>query len=270
MTTIHPTSSISSRSQFGDGVTVGPSCTLTGDVRLGEGVRLIGNVQLQGPISIGAGTRVYPYACLGFDPQDYKFTPGDPTAGVEIGANCVIREYATVHAATRTDRPTRLADGVYMMVHSHIGHDAQVGAGAMLVNGANVGGHAEIGEKATLSACAGIHQFNRIGRLAFVSGAGFMSCELPPFCTGFGRNQLAGLNLVGLRRSGICREEIDALRSAFRAAMWPLMMRAERQEILDEAAHGSALVAEFALFVSKAKRPLCEAARNGAAEEHAY
>src|SRR5258707_15277614 len=119
MPQIHPTAVVSRESELADDVIIGPYCSLTGRIRLGAGVRLIGNNYLNGPVTIGPGTVVYPFACLGFEPQDVKFKPGMTTAGVEIGANGIIREYVTIHASTSQEIPTRLGDRAVMMAITH-------------------------------------------------------------------------------------------------------------------------------------------------------
>ena len=100
MPLIHPTASVAREAVLADSVEIGPYCVLTGAVRLEAGVRLIGNVYICGPATIGEGTTIYPFACIGFPPQDVKFKLGDKTAGVVVGHHALIREHATIHAAS--------------------------------------------------------------------------------------------------------------------------------------------------------------------------
>jgi UDP-N-acetylglucosamine acyltransferase len=259
MPQVHPSASVSKEAVLADDVVIGPGCVVEGTVTLGRGVRLIGSVYIQGPAMIGENTVVYPFACLGFGPQDYKFKPGDPTAGVMIGRDCIIREHATVHAATKKDAPTVVGDRVFMMVNAHVGHDCQVGNGVIMVNNAALGGHAQIQEGATLSAAILIHQFNRVGRMAFVAGASVLSNEIPPFCVAWGRNQMIGINLVGLRRSGMSRADITQVRRAYREAFRSRVSKAESLAILRRIGSECAPVMEMAEFVASAKRPIVDA-----------
>lgn len=256
---IHPTAFVSPDCRLGEGVEIGPFCVVNGAVTLGDGVRLVSQVHVQGPVAIGAGTVVYPGACIGFPAQDVKFKLGDPTGGVRIGANCIIREHVTIHAATKTDVPTTIGDRVFMMVGSHAGHDARVDNEAVLVNGAMLAGHSWVGEKAIMSGNAALHQFNRVGRLAMVSGVVGISMDVPPFCLVGERNKLRGINRVGLRRAGVTRQEIDAVVEAFREAFRTPRPRAEMLAVLDERARESPMVAELAQFVRTAKRAICVA-----------
>ena len=257
MAEIHPTAMVSKEAQLGSGVVIGPGCVISGRVTIADNVRLIGNVYVQGPCSIGAGTIVYPFACLGFEPQDYKFKPGQATPGVVIGSECLIREHATVHSATKADRPTIVGDRVFMMVGSHVGHDARLGNNVILVNGATMGGHSEAHDNSTIGGHCGIHQFTRIGRLAFLSGGIGVSMDVPPFCMAPDRQRIAGINRVGMRRSGLAREEITAVDRAFREVFRVHLPKADMIAKLEELSRSSPAVGEMLTFVREAKRAIC-------------
>ncbi|MGH7130626.1 MAG: acyl-ACP--UDP-N-acetylglucosamine O-acyltransferase [Phycisphaerales bacterium] len=254
MPKIHASAIISGDASIADDVVIGPGCVITGTVRLEAGVELIGNVYLNGPVTIGPRTRVYPGACVGFEPQDVKFKPGMITAGVVIGADCLIREHVTLHAATKPDRPTRVGDRCFLMVNAHMGHDAVIGNDVTLVNNVAMGGHAEIGDKVIMGGNAVIHQFTRIGKLAFVGGMSGLSTDVPPYCMSAGRNRLVGLNIVGMRRNGVPRDQIQVVRQAFRDALMPFLPRDEQLAILNRHAADSPQVREIADFVAECKR----------------
>lgn len=261
MPVIHPTASVSNESQIGEGVEIGPFCVLTGKVVLGKGVKLIGNVYLNGPIEIGEGTTVYPFACLGFPGQDVKFTIGMPTAGVKIGNNCIIRESATIHAATKMEHPTSIGNNVFMMAYTHVGHDSRAGNNVIMVNSSALGGHADIADNVIISGGSVVHQFVRVGRMAFFSGGTAVSADVPPFCIVTARQIIGGINRVGMRRGGIARDEITKVDHAFRTALRGGIMRQEIVERLTELGRSSPAVAEMATFVAASKRAICQATR---------
>jgi UDP-N-acetylglucosamine acyltransferase len=101
-----------------------------------------------------------------------------------------------------------------------------------------------------------LHQFNRVGRFAFVSGGATLSCDVPPFCIAEGRNRLAGINLVGLRRGGFSREHISALRHAFRQLFRNPVPRDEMIRVLQEGGQHCPPLLEMAEFVGGVKRSL--------------
>ncbi len=251
---VHPTATLSPDVEVGEGGQIGPYCVLTGAVRLAAGVRLMGNNYLNGPVSIGAGTVVYPFACLGYEPQDVKFKPGMVTAGVVVGQDCILREHITIHAASKDQVPTRIGDRVFMMVNSHVAHDCTIGNGVTFVNGAGIAGHGVIGDNVTLGGNAVIHQFCRIGRLVMMSGDCAVSLDVPPFCMVNERNRIGGINKVGLRRSGMALEHITQVCDAFRDVLRKPVPRAEAIAILRERGAACPPVAELAEFIASSKR----------------
>lgn len=255
MATIHPTAVVDSSCVLSDDVVIGPSCVLKGRVTLGPGVKLMGGNYVSGeyaPSVIGARTKLWPHACVGFEPQDYKFS--GVTAGVVIGEDCMLREGATVHASTKAERPTTLGNRVFMMVNSHVAHDCVVGNGVVMVNGSALAGHCEVGDDVTLGGNAVVHQFCRIGRMVMMSGDCAINKDVPPFFVVSERNRIGMLNLVGLRRRGFRREEINVLNDAFKRYLYRPMPRPAVVEALREMGQGSPLVLEVAEFLSRSSR----------------
>lgn len=253
---IHPSAIVDARAVLGDGVKIGPGCIITGAVVLGEGVELVARVYLQGPLTIGARTRVWPGAVLGCEPQDYKVKPGFATAGVVIGADCLVRENVTVHSASKVDVPTRVGDRVFMMVGSHAGHDVQIGNDVVIVNGVLLAGHAQVHDRATISGNTAVHQFIRIGKLAMLSGLSAASTDFPPYCMGYGRNRMVGINAVGMRRAGFTREQITRTRQAYREVFRQSLTRPAMIQRLAELGVDCPPVQEMAEFVRTATRAI--------------
>ena len=256
MAKVHPSSLVDSSVDLHDSVEIGPWCHLSGNIKLSAGVRLLGNVYMQGPLLVGERTVFYPFACIGFEAQDVKFQRGSPTGGVVIGADCIIREQVTIHAATKPDVPTTVGDRAYMMVSSHIGHDGRIGNDVTMVNASAVGGHGQLADRCLLGGNSAIHQFVRMGRLSMLGGGSGTSLDIPPFLVGANRNNLAGVNLVGMRRSGMAREDITAVREAYRTVFKPGLMREHMLAKLAEIGKDSLPVMEMHEFVRTAKRPL--------------
>lgn len=257
MTSVHPSAVISEEAQLGEGVEIGPYCVLMGRVKLGDGVRLVAHVVLHGPIEIGAGTVVWPYACLGLPAQDVKVNADTPTAGVVIGRDGIIREHATIHAATNDHTPTRVGDRAFLMGTTHVAHDAQIGHDVTFVNGAGVAGHASVGDRVILSGSCIVHQFVRLGRLAMMSGGTAVSADVPPFCVVNERQRIGNVNVIGMRRSGMESADISAVREAFRTTIRRGLPKNEMLGVLDAMGKESPAVAEMADFVRTAQRAIC-------------
>ena len=98
----------------------------------------------------------------------------------------------------------------------HIAHDVQIGDRVIVVNSAAVAGHCIIEDDVIIGGLCGIHQFVRIGRGAIIGAVTMVTNDVIPYGLVQGsRGELDGLNLVGLKRRGVPRADITALRAAF-------------------------------------------------------
>ncbi len=254
MPRIHPTAHVEAAANLAEDVEIGPYCVVRGPVTLGAGVRLLGNVYLQGPLTIGEGSILYPFVCVGFEPQDVKFKPGHATAGVVIGKHAILREHVTVHAATKPDAPTRLGDHVFMLVNSHVAHDARVGNHVTMVNNSALAGHVQVGDNVLLGGGAVIHQFVRVGRFVVFSGDCAVNLDVPPFCVVSERNRVGAINRIGLRRNNFPREQITALLQAYRDFLRSPLPKAEILAGLRSRAAECPPIAEMADFIEQSTR----------------
>jgi UDP-N-acetylglucosamine acyltransferase len=215
-TVIHPSSVIEPGAEIGAGVRIGPFCHLSADAVLGDGVELVGHVSVLNATSIGAGTKVYPMATLGAPPQNAKHKGGRTT--LTIGRNCTIREGVTMHVGTDTSRgATEVGENGNFLAYAHIAHDCIVGRNATFANGATLGGHCDIGDNVNIGGLTAVHQFVRIGDNAFIGGCSAVVGDVIPYAIAVGnRASLRGLNVIGLKRAGLPRDEIHLLRRTYR------------------------------------------------------
>ncbi|TNC69492.1 acyl-ACP--UDP-N-acetylglucosamine O-acyltransferase [Rubellimicrobium roseum] len=247
---IHPTALVEPGARIGEGAHIGPFCTVGPEVVLGEGVELKSHVVVAGDTEIGAGTVVFPFAVLGEVPQDLKYA-GERTR-LRIGPMNRIREHVTMNLGTAGGGgETRVGAGGLFMAGCHVAHDAQVGDRVVVANCAAVAGHCIIGDDVVIGGLAGIHQWVRIGRGAMIGALAMVTHDVLPHGLVQGpRGELDGLNLVGLKRRGVARDEISALRHAYQALRDGEGAFQERARGLG--ASGSALVREWAEFVAAA------------------
>jgi UDP-N-acetylglucosamine acyltransferase len=164
---------------------------------------------------LGDRVVVHPFAVVGGDPQDLKFKPGT-LSGARIGAGTRIREYVTVNCATEAGHFTEIGENCLLMACSHVAHDCVVGRNVVIANAVLLAGHVEIADNVILGGGAACHQFVRVGEGTIVGGLSRITLDLPPFALVAERDELSGLNLVGLRRRGVSREGIAELKEAFR------------------------------------------------------
>jgi UDP-N-acetylglucosamine acyltransferase len=217
MTDIHPSALIEDGARLGTGCRVGPFCVVGPQVVLGDRVELKSHVVISGRTEIGEDTVIFPFSVIGEIPQDLKFRGED--SRLVIGARNRIREHVTMNAGTEGGGGvTRVGDDGLFMAGCHIAHDAQIGNRVIVVNSAAIAGHCVLEDDVIVGGLSGIHQWVRIGRGAIIGAVTMVTNDVIPHgLVQAPRGELHGLNLVGLKRRGVDRAEIAALRAAFRS-----------------------------------------------------
>ena len=263
-TIIHPLALVEPGAQLGTGVTVGPFSFVGANAVIGDRCQLLSHASVRGATTLGADCIVYPQAVLGAEPQNKAHKGGRTT--LTIGENCTIREGVTMHCGSDNSRgKTTVGKNGYFMAMSHIGHDCDIGDNVTIANSAALGGHVEVGDFVTIGGLAAIHQFARIGHHAFISGLTGVAGDVIPYALASGaRARLYGLNLVGMKRSGVPRAEIHAARRAFRLlfeAETPLADNLAR--LSEEGDHGSAVADILGFLQARGKRHYVTAAKRG-------
>ncbi|GLQ07208.1 acyl-ACP--UDP-N-acetylglucosamine O-acyltransferase [Sneathiella chinensis] len=216
MANIHPTAIVEDGAVIHEAAEIGPFCVIGPEVSIGSGTVLKSHVAVAGKTSLGVGCTVYPFASLGHAPQDLKFH--GEASEVQIGDNVVIREHVTINPGTEGGGLlTRVGNNCLLMIGAHVAHDCLIGNNVILVNNATLGGHVEIDDFAIIGGLSAVHQFVRIGEHAMIGGASGVETDIIPFGSATGnRATLQGLNLTGLKRRNFPREEIHALRKAYK------------------------------------------------------
>lgn len=217
MAQIHPTAIVEDGARLADDVVIGPYSVVGADVELAEGVRLESHVVVGGWTRIGPGSHVFPFASLGLKPQDLKYK-GERTR-LDIGARAIIREHVTMNPGSEGGGGvTTVGDDCVFMVGTHIAHDCHVGDRVIMANNATLGGHVQVGDFVVFGGLTAVHQFVRIGGGAMIGGMSGVERDVIPYGMVIGdRARLTGLNLVGLKRRGVSREEVRRLRTAYDA-----------------------------------------------------
>lgn len=212
---IHPTAIIDPSAKIDPSTVIGPYTVIGPRVTIGKNNR-IGPFCIIENTVMGDGNEVIAHASIGVKPQDLSYDDSLQSM-VEMGNGNKIRECVTIHRSTKNDVPTRLGNNCLLMANAHVAHDCQLGSNIILGNCTGIAGHVHIADRAITSGMVGVHQFVRIGRLAMLSGGAMAPLDIPPFCTAQGeRARLVGLNVVGMRRAGMGRDEIMAVKRAFK------------------------------------------------------
>lgn len=218
---IDPSAQIHAAAVVEDGAVIGPDCiigpfsVIGPEVTLGRGVVVKSHAVVTGWTDIGDETEIYPFASVGEVPQDLKFQ-GERTKLI-VGKRCRIREGATLNTGTEGGGGvTKVGDDCLLMTGAHVGHDSQIGDRVILVNQVAIAGHCILGDDVIVGGLSGVHQFVRIGKGAIIGAVTMVTNDVIPHGLVQGpRGDLEGLNLVGLKRRGVERSEITALRAAY-------------------------------------------------------
>lgn len=216
MSLIHPSAVIEDGAILGSNVSVGPFVYIGSKVKIGDNTTVAAHAVIEGKTTIGMDNRIFSHTAIGTIPQDLKFNGED--VELIIGDNNTIREFTLLNPGTQGGGAiTKIGNGNLLMGYVHLGHDVILGDNCILANGATLAGHVELGNHVVIGGLTPIHQFVHIGDYAMVGGASALSQDIPPFCLAEGnRAVLRGLNLTGIRRS-MERDEINALKSAYKA-----------------------------------------------------
>ncbi|HEY8609473.1 MAG TPA: acyl-ACP--UDP-N-acetylglucosamine O-acyltransferase [Noviherbaspirillum sp.] len=216
MTIIHPTAIIDSRAELDDSVEVGAYSIIGPNVRVGARTRIGPHVVIDGHTTIGCDNQFFQFSSIGGPPQDKKHG-GEPT-GLEIGDRNLVREFCTFNCGTAQDAGvTRIGSDNWLLAYVHIAHDCQVGSNTIFSNNATLAGHVHVGDWVIMSGFAAVHQFCKIGDHAFVGMNTSLTQDVPPFVLASGHPaEPHGINIEGLKRRGFSREQINALRNAYK------------------------------------------------------
>jgi UDP-N-acetylglucosamine acyltransferase len=248
-TVIHPTAIVAPGAKLGVGVRIGPYCTVGPDVTIEDRAELVSHVVADGHTKIGRDVILYPFCTIGMAPQDLKYA-GQPTR-CEIGARTQVREHCTIHRGTVTGRGiTSVGSDCLLMAVAHVAHDCTLGNHVIVANNVVMGGHVSIADHAVIGGAAAIHQFVRIGRAAMIGGVSGVEADVIPFGSVLGnRARLAGLNVVGLKRRGFDKAQIQLLHGAFRDLFQRQGVFAQRLATVRARYGGEALIAEVLEFI---------------------
>ena len=259
MAEIHPTAIVAPEASLARDVVIGPFCIVGKHVALHSGVTLRAHVVVDGHTTIGEGTRIFPFASIGFEPQDLKYR-GEQSSLV-VGCRNTIREYVTMNPGTTGGgMVTRIGDDCLFMVGAHIAHDCQIADHVIMANNTTLAGHVVIDEYAFLGGLCAVHQFVRIGKHAMIGGMSGVERDVIPFGQVIGnRARLTGLNIIGMQRRGFSREDIQELRNAYQFLFHSPGTLSDRANETAERFAGVAPVEDIIRFIrADSSRAICQ------------
>jgi len=252
MMEVHPSAVVHPSARLGDGVRIGPGVVVEEDVVIGEGTEILAHTVIHAHVRIGRYNRIGPMAAIGGLPQDLKFS--GEVSFVEIGDHNVLREFVTVHRATGEGAVTRIGSHNFLMAYAHVAHNCVLEDYIVVVNGAQFAGHVHVGHHAVVSGLVVVHQYARIGPYAMIGGMSRLSKDALPFMmtSGTDRVRVAGPNLVGLKRNGFSREEIQVVKEIYHRFVGTHAIEEAVEAVREIGDHP--LVRDFLAFVLSSRR----------------
>jgi len=212
--TVHRTAVVADGAQIAETAEIGPYAVIGPNVRIGKGTKIGAHAIIDGVTTIGEDCNIYAGASIGLDPQDLAYK-GEPT-GVIIGDRVTIREYATIHRATK-EGFTIIGDDCFLMNYVHIAHNCKLGRGVIMANSTMFAGYGTIGDYSVFSGQIVAHQDVRIGRMCMISGMSGLRVDIPPFTTTSGRRaRVRAVNVIGMRRQKFAAPVRTAIKEAYR------------------------------------------------------
>ncbi len=253
---IHPSSIINPNAKISEDVEIGPYCVIGPDVELGSNTKLHSHININGNTKIGKNNEIFPFVSIGTPPQDLKYK-GEKNS-IIIGDNNKLREYVNINPGTsHGGAVTKLGDNNLLMVYCHVAHDCNLGDNIVLANNVQVGGHVTIDNNAIVGGSCAIHQFSRIGSLAMVGGMTGVLSDIIPYGLSLGnRNNLVGLNLIGLRRAKISNDNIKLLQKFYDLVFCNKNFRSNIENLNDEIKENKYVKIIIEFINSDKKRPI--------------
>jgi len=251
---IHPTAQIHQDAKLADDVRVEAFSIIGPNVEIGAGSWVGPHVVINGHTRMGKENKVFQFTCIGEEPQHLAYK-GEPTR-VEIGDRNVIREFCTIHRGTVIDNSlTVIGDDNLLMAYGHIAHDCVMGNRNIMANGVSLAGHVIIADQCLFGGFALVHQFVRVGRMAFLGYATGVSKDVPPFVRCADHTSVPyGINSVGMKRAGYTSTDVNQVKAHYKTIYRSNLRMVEAQKVLAEAAENDPFAKEYAEFLEGSKR----------------
>lgn len=250
---IHNTAVVHPKAEISEDVEIGPYAVIGENVRIGGGSKVGPHAVIEGWTEIGSNCDIGPSVVIGTPPQDIHYK--GQRAFVKVGDNNVLREFATIHRASKEDGYTTVGNNNFIMAYSHIAHDCKLGNNIIIANYAGISGHVEIGDRTVISGLVGIHQFVRIGTMCMIGGMSRILRDIVPYVITEGHTATPrGLNAIGLRRNGIESQTRTEIKKAYKLLFRSELTTEQALERIKTEVKDTPEIREFVKFIEGSKR----------------
>ena len=250
---IHNTAIVHPKAEVAEGVEIGPYAVIGENVRIGGGSKIGPHAVIEGWTEIGSNCDIGPSTVIGTPPQDIHYK--GQRAFVRVGDNNVLREFVTIHRASKEDGYTTVGNNNFIMAYSHIAHDCKLGNSIIIANYAGISGHVEIGDRTVISGLVGIHQFVRIGTMCMIGGMSRVLRDIVPYVITEGHTATPrGLNAIGMRRNGIETQTRTEIKKSYKLLFRSDLTTEQALGRITTEVKDTPEVREFVKFIEGSKR----------------
>lgn len=204
--------------ELGDNVQISPYAVLEDNIKIGAGTIIGAHAYIGSNTTIGDDCRIFNGASVGTIAQDLKYK--DEDAYLIVGDRTQIREFCTLNKGTAENNGvTKVGSDCALLAYCHIAHDCIVGDHFVSSNALTMAGHVKIGDHVTCGGKVSIHQFTQVGDQCFLGANTFVKMDAVPFSLVSGDSNSAsiyGINKVGLERRGFTKEDMSAIKMAYK------------------------------------------------------
>lgn len=256
-TLIHPTAIVDPQAEIGSGVSIGPYSIIEGNVVVGDDTEIGARVTIEGHTTLGKENKIFTGAVIGSVTQDKKYKGG--ITYLKIGDRNKIREYVTMNPGTGDGTETVIGDDNLIMAYAHVAHNCVIGDKTIIANAGTLAGHVVVEDNAIIGGLAGVHQFVKIGYMAIIGGSSKAVKDIPPFMMVDGHPAKAfGLNVIGMERAGLPKEERLLLKRAFKIIFKSRLATKNAVESLKQELPQTASILRLIKFLEDSERGICK------------
>ncbi|MEW6194440.1 MAG: acyl-ACP--UDP-N-acetylglucosamine O-acyltransferase [Bacteroidota bacterium] len=214
MSLIHPTAIVSPKAKLGNNITVEPYAIIHDDVEIGNDCSIGPHAVIYNGARIGNRVKIYQGVSVSNAPQDLKYK--NEKTFFYIDDDTTVREFVVLHRGTTAHGESKIGKNCLLMAYVHVAHDCYVGDNVIIANTVQIAGHCEIEDNVIIGGVCGIHQFSQIGRNAIIGACTKVAADVPPYLMVSGNpGRYYGLNIVGLRRKGFSKEDIETIKNTY-------------------------------------------------------
>ncbi len=251
---IHATAIIHPKAQIGENVEIGPFALIDEGVVIGDNCIIGPHVIIEGQTTIGANNRFYHGGTIGCRPQLPKFQQEDTS--LVIGDENIFRENVTISRGfTKNGENTHIGNKNLFMANAHVGHNCRIGDHIILGNYSALSGNVLVEERVIISGYSSVYDTVRIGKMAMVGACSKIVKDIPPYILIDGNPaNVAGINVVGLRRSGMSSGLRDEIKRAYKILYRSNLTLAQALEQMESDLANSVEIKHFVNFLTNIKR----------------